>query len=120
MKLLAIGTLAILFAAPAYATTGDEWLHICENGTTAQLCLGYIIGAMDAHTTQRFAYYLNLSRPDFISGQIDYCIPDGVTYEEIRRIAMKYIKEHPEPTYIQADVAIGRSLVQAFPCMSGR
>lgn len=120
MKLLAVLSLAILFAVPVYATTGNEWLLTCEDEATHQLCIGYIVGTIDAHITHRFDNYLNLVKRGLISSQIDYCTPDGVTYEQVRRIGMKYMKDHPELTHMKADLAIGRSLVEAFPCPPGR
>ena len=95
-------TLAVLLlcSAPASAQFFDgEDLHegctAGEQSFGAGLCLGYIVGIMDARES---------------------CVPDSVDLGQIRRTVKLYLKVHPELRRYSAESLVRRALKESYPC----
>jgi hypothetical protein len=44
------------------------------------------------------------------------CTPSGVTYEQIWRVVIKYLQNHPEELHLSPNFLIQKALEKAFPC----
>lgn len=45
-----------------------------------------------------------------------YCLPETVTHDQIVRVFVKYINDHPEKLHEQAGNMLHAALQEAFPC----
>lgn len=119
MRMTSIGAaLLLLFAVhPAQADTsyvnGNALLERClpDAGNPSEMilrgnCLGYVAAAVD---TWEIAQSANLM-------DRYYCMPDRVSVDQLRAIAIKYIIENPSERHNIASSLILKSLIQAFPC----
>ncbi|HVA12647.1 MAG TPA: Rap1a/Tai family immunity protein, partial [Stellaceae bacterium] len=73
----------------------------------------------------------NLTCTSYIRGFIDgmimgtvadgkFCLPEsGVSEEQGRLIAEKYMKDHPEKLNLEAGYVVGFAMIAAFPCAPG-
>jgi hypothetical protein len=68
----------------------------------AQICNGYLQGAIDTFEFER------------ASGSL--CIPNEVKSEQAIRVFMKYSDDHPEELHKAAPVVVLEAMRQAFPC----
>ena len=116
MKLLTMIALTVLMtvstnprAAKAITgMTGSELLGYCENeGVYSQgLCDGFIDGVGDGF--QSFALYIGRRLP--------FCYPQDATVEQVRRVIVKYLEEHPQDLHYSAAESAFIALGDAFPC----
>src|SRR5262249_14507443 len=67
-------------------------------------CLGYIQGVMEAHESLR----------TLLNGGL-FCVPVRGTWDQFRKIFMKYADEHPETLHRDAVYILVRSLETTFP-----
>ena len=96
--------------------SGNQLLERCEPGlrenkTTEDLfnvyeCLGYIKGIFDVHG--------NLI--DFGVMKPVWCMPKGVSLDQLLRIVTKYLQEHYESLHTCAGTHVINAFVEAFPC----
>jgi len=93
-----------------FTSSGNAFLRLCEPASRGApiytACLSYVIGVVDGAETvseERFHELLHCPSPDVENGQ---------KY----RIAVKYIKEHPERTNLQTRILIVDALTATFPC----
>jgi hypothetical protein len=77
------------------------------DGFDAGLCMGYILGIVDSHSTISTVLH---------KSQSGYCIPKGVTQTQMAKIVAKYGNEHPEELHQAGLVIVVQSFQKAFPC----
>ena len=84
----------------------EQGNEIVEGGHTA--CQGYIAGVLDYH---------NLIRSLGTSPSVDFCVPDGVSMEEIQSRIVAYIfrNQHEQGPFIAAP-GVALALYKAYPC----
>jgi Rap1a immunity proteins len=113
-RVLRIGLMsALLFFAPlpaevqADTLTGNDLLNQCERlGNPLSFgCRMYLAGVIDMH----YGFSVIVSQPL-------YCYPAGVTYEQLERIVVKYLRDHPKDLHYQAAYLATVALTDAFPC----
>jgi hypothetical protein len=95
------------------ATNGNYLSSMCEEKTAVDkiACLAYITGATDAIQSERAAGY------DDQKGYLfPFCFHNGVIYQQITDVVVKYLRAHPETRNEAAPVLIARALEEAFPC----
>jgi len=125
MKLLLLG---ILLSATALAKTdsnndGNDFLDTCQHVETVietgrgtpleQFNLGYCSGFATGILESNAAY---AALPNYDKA-FAFCVPeDGVKPGQLIRIAVKYMKEHPEKLHLRAAVLIHVAMREAFPC----
>jgi hypothetical protein len=101
---------------PAFAdvrNSGNMFLAKCESDTAATLddistqdfCNGYAVGLADS--VQIRTMY---------APPAPTCPPTGVMPAQMRRIAVKYMKDHPEKTHEQTALLMFEAWAEAFPC----
>jgi hypothetical protein len=110
--------LALLLVSPLVQGeyyTGNELLEMCNalidetDVAKGNVCAGYLQGIVDAHGAfmgHGLCYSL----------QNHFCLSEGVSSQQLARIAMKYLKSHPE--ILHSDVAgwVIKAFIEAFPC----
>lgn len=123
-----LAALAICLApvgALALSLTGNDLLDFCEGkpgGEPAGFCTGYVAGYSRGFEVGRLseANSIMMDVPDFDFAHPidyrDYCIPRGVSHNQLRDVAVLFLRSHPELRHERASVLIPRALSQAFPC----
>ncbi len=78
--------------------TGNMLSEFCVDGFAKHrgICMGYITGVA---AVQKSA-----------------CIPDGVKWGQVKKVAIKYIAENPEIAHKNAFEIVVSSLKNAWPC----
>ncbi len=88
----------------------DECLS--ESDFNEIMCYGYVIGIADmVREMAQMAESKRVWRPDV-------CFPDitSISAAQIKRVVVKYLKEHPEETHNKAVILVIGALEEAFPC----
>jgi len=95
-------------SAPKRYTDGNDLRDECGAAVAGQLgtyqsghCLGFIEG------------YLQVAP---IPNLPTHCIPAGVTYEQLTKVVVKYLDQHPEKLHLAAVLLISQATHYAFPC----
>jgi hypothetical protein len=96
--------LSILIAPQARAAGIVDWVSgnsLTENCRTDAFgfCLGYIMGVTAGASSDR-----------------SYCLPPGVTGDQLRDIVMLYLTAHPERRQLGGSFLIVDALKEKFPC----
>lgn len=110
MKLLITAVLIALinvstYPAMASHVTGNELLGFCDSKNLAEwgFCSGFIWGAADGH---------QLTSDESAS----FCSPEGATSDQMGRVVVKYLREHPEKLHEYAVLLVAVALIEAWPC----
>lgn len=122
--------------------TGQWLLHICEaykDGTDSNdvACHYYVAGFMDAfaqyqgalkawttfgkkHAAAALSEMRVVYEDDSIASQPManslVCVPTGATYEQVVRVIVKYLRDHPERLHRPRRQLMLAALEAAFPC----
>ena len=101
--------------AKSFSKDGNDLLEQCEladKGLQTSLipigyCIGRITGVIDSWLIR--------------NGQIGspfsvFCIPEGVTNDQLKKIVVKYLREHPETLHTYDVGLIVLATTEAFPC----
>jgi len=113
MKYLVTVIFLLLVSASVHAqrvstTTGNQLLERCQSTDTFEqsFCLGYLEGVTD----------LNAMHGSVLPVNQRSCAPENVTNGQIRDVAVKYLKDHPEERHMLAAILIVKGMAEAFPC----
>ena len=93
----------------SYGLYGNEMYEHCApdaapiQGTS---CLAFIRGATDMHELQS----------TYLGGTRLYCLEEGNTYDQLRKVVFKYMDENPEFLHESFLFQVANSLGLAFPC----
>jgi Rap1a immunity proteins len=80
-----------------------------EDLKDAQLCIGYVTGAIDTYEVERTTE--SLKNP----GK-SVCVPSDVRSTQLVRVSMKYADDHPEELHFPAPMVVWNAMLTAFPC----
>jgi len=101
---------AALLAAPAAAegpssswTTGSELRTTCEAAALGP-CLGYAVAIAD----------VMVNGNTITSWRA--CIPEAATTGQLKDIAVRYLRDHPDERHYGAASLVAAAFAQAFPC----
>ena len=110
MKLLITAVLIALinvstYPAMASHVTGNELLEFCESKNLAEwgFCSGFVWGAADGH---------QLTSDESVS----FCSPEDATSDQMGRVVVKYLRDHPEKLHEYAVLLVAVALIEAWPC----
>ncbi len=85
-----------------------------EDLTKKTLCVGYLMGAIDATSTWQGAF-----EKAGMQGGL-FCLPEGgAEFNQTVRVVVKYLEANPEDLHYRADSAVQLALKDAFPCPKG-
>ena len=79
-------------------------------GLNGANCAGRVLGFSDGY----FEGQLHAG------GRLDYCPPGGMTTEQLVRVVVKYLSDHPAELHEHWSGLTRTALIQAFPCRSTR
>jgi hypothetical protein len=85
------------------ADTANFWLQYCREESSPP-CLGYFAGLSD------------MNRVEEVVGNRLWCPIKGVTIGQIKAIALKYVREHPERWNGSFIILVLEGLSRSFPC----
>jgi hypothetical protein len=74
-------------------------------------CLGYIDALKDGVTVE-----IVFARSEHKTVPEPYCIPDGVEMNQLIRVVLKYIEDHPESAHMRTPPLAVLAWRKAFPC----
>ena len=96
------------YPAMAGHVTGIELLGYCESQDLAEwgFCSGFIWGVADGH---------QLTSDESTS----FCSPEGATSDQMGRVVVKYLRDHPEKLHEHAVLLVAIALIEAWPCIGG-
>lgn len=111
------GILALTAPKAAYAArfSGRYLLELCDIDDKGEekvkgghaACQAYISGVLDYHAMlQSFG----------IAPQLDICVPDSVSGNELHAAVLKYLRENPQHDAFTAAPAVTMALFQVYPC----
>lgn len=69
-------------------------------------CVGYLAGIADS----------DRAAPAWRSTRSLFCIPQGVTTGQLRKVLLEYVGQHPEQAEFNAAILVGNAFIEAFPC----
>ena len=100
--------------------SGNDFLRLCsmvernqkmEDTVQDLVCTSYIAGLRDGVASEvAFAQSENKSAPK------PFCLSVGVENGQLVKIALKYIKNHPEWAHLPTSVLLVKAWEEAFPC----
>lgn len=94
--------------------SGSELKQICERSEAE--CFSYIVGAVDGFEVA-FTVFLDAQKRKGVSLVISpYCLPAGVTRQQVYRAARQYLYDNPARSEYDAASNLVAGLAQAFPC----
>jgi hypothetical protein len=77
---------------------------------TYTFCLGYLHGWHDAEMVH------GMVSQEMRRDMVPICFPDGISLEELKRVVLKYIDDHPTVLHSDAYVVVRSALLDAYPC----
>lgn len=105
-------------AAAAGGVDGNQMLKWCSEALTNRApdglaigyCLGYLGGYRDGIAMEQYSIEQHLP-PNTRT-----CIPDNVTPEQLARILVKELSDHPGSLHNQSTALVYAALNHVFPC----
>jgi hypothetical protein len=109
-------------AAPAGASfmSGNMLLRDCT-GADMLACIGYLEGVIDAAVVNAAPPKL-ADDPYLAETNIaelwgwHWCLPGNVTVDQVRDVAVKFLRDNPRDRHLQAAPQIARGFAEAWPC----
>jgi len=105
-------TIAASWAVPTPAqnipmrASGRMLSSICD--ASRDSCLAYVVGAVDAYVATQW-----------VSGaRLPFCIPAGVTNEQLTQASVRYLRFHPERIDANAATLVVLALRDTYPCQA--
>jgi len=100
--------LACAEAAHANFLDGNELRARCESNRAdaVNTCLGYLTGVADAED----------AAPSWKLQKTLFCVPRGVSANQLRRVVIDYFAAHPEEEDLNAAIVVGNAFLESFPC----
>lgn len=101
--------LVFAFSSSVYAEeTGEQMLALCTGDKTERaVCVLYIDGFIDGMLMQAMKMEQSPAA----------CLPEeGVSKEQLRRIFVKFIEDHPKMLNYPKRVLLLLTLIDAYPC----
>jgi len=120
VPLVAIFCFLSLHLAEAQTTTGEDVQSKCKQviqGTpsfSSGFCAGFVGGVMEAQTMWEVWEGKGTAlrkNPD-----LSFCLPERVTNDQIIKIFVKHLDDHPEELHKPAALILVQSLRGTFPC----
>ena len=114
-------------ASPVHAVmTGSEWLLKCKDTDSGSMfdvgfCFGYLNGVWDKEMwfmgdNTGFEMYTKHRGNYHLYPKI--CMPPKVSLGQLRKIMIKWYKEHPEKLHERVDLQFVFIMRETFPCKS--
>ncbi len=103
----------------AQTTTGEEIQSKCKGllnrvetaAFAGGFCAGFIDGVLNEHSMWE-ANDISHKR----AHEYKFCFPDNITNDQIMKVFVKYLDDHPEELHKPAAVLLVESMEKAFPC----
>lgn len=110
MRIVAALALALGASCPSYAAdaaSGNWWLKTCTSTKeyNDNYCIGLVFGMNQINEFQR----------NFGDGR-HYCLPDGVTMQQLRLVLVKYLQENPQVLHYSIGTLFMLAANKQFPC----
>lgn len=92
------------FAQGEDIASGNYWVKLCKQADR-QACLSFILGLREAN-----------SYDEYVRKVPQYCLPVGVTIDQMRKVILKFTDDHPDMLHSPFGALSIIALQQKFPC----
>ncbi|MCC7121170.1 MAG: hypothetical protein IT493_06395 [Gammaproteobacteria bacterium] len=110
MRIFVLGALLLFVTGGARANflDGYELRERCESQRIDDLntCLGYLTGVIDSDN----------AAPSWRLAKSLFCVPRGVSANQLRSTFLDYLRAHPEEEDLNAAILVGNAFISTFPC----
>jgi hypothetical protein len=111
-KLIATLVLMIVSSGAVAQVTYMNGLGLLEQCASEEkvqqgTCIGYLYGVIDLMKALKGASVFN---------KYYFCVPNGVTGEQLRVVTIRYLKNNPEKLQADGSSLIFTALGEVFPC----
>jgi Rap1a immunity proteins len=108
--------LFLMFCPNSFAqvTTGEKIQSMCRAEMVAasgSFCAGFISGVLEEQFMWTANDTLHKRTHDF-----RFCLPEKSTNDQILKVFVKYLDDHPEELHKPAALLLIQAMVKAFPC----
>ena len=95
-------------SAQANFLDGYELRARCESRRIdfVNTCLGYLTGVADSDD----------AAPSWRLAKSLFCLPPGITANELRGTLLGYLRQHPEEEDLNAAILVGNAFISTYPC----
>jgi hypothetical protein len=103
----------------AGVTTGEEIQSKCKQivertpSFSSGFCAGFVDGVIE---TQSMWEVWEAKGTIVRNPHLSFCLPEGATNDQIVKIFVKYLDDHPEELHEPASLLLVTSLRNVFPC----
>ena len=106
---ITIAAMSVIGPANARYYSGGDILPSCESESIKDnaYCAMYLGGIIDANSALYEWRDLAIK---------NYCIPEGVTLDQLRKVFTKYANENPQDLHQSAASMMMSAFYKAFPC----
>lgn len=103
----------------AATLTNGDLLSRCEPYVTGRTsgkqlevshCFGYVVGYAEGATMGALA----VNGGSIVN--MAFCTPDTVTTDQMVRVIVRYLQQHPEQLHLSSAIGAEAALKEAFPC----
>ena len=134
MKLRLLNAACLVFgslvSSPANSMTSAELLSNCKSalrviegtgidvdGVPTGMCIGYVAGVLDGYEVGDETAKIKIKEyyPEFKGPKANFKVPDGADPQQIIRVVVKYLEDHPENLHQPAWFGIIMAATNAFP-----
>ena len=119
--LLALCVMVPLYMPTVASAEGNWLLNLCESNRPEHMgmCFGYIHAFSEGFQFGQADMAAERSR-NTAPIPLRYCIPEGVTGQQLRDIVVRFLRQNPEHRHIWYGQLIMWSLSRTYPCGSRR
>lgn len=119
MRFLPVVLTALLLTASAVVAEeftegyvdGNKLWDICRSDVRENACDWYVLGVADAMSVAQ-------TKGGSIGGW-RMCGPENVSVVQVKDVAARFLREHPELRHLSGASLVARALAEAFPCVVG-
>jgi len=95
----------------AYLKSGNDLLRDCQQRSSAGVCVGYILGVLDAVNLEQTA-----GNKKGASKTVTVCVPPTLDGRQVANVVEKYLLEHPETRGFHASQSVLTAAIKTWAC----
>jgi hypothetical protein len=106
-----VSTESANLGSSAYLKSGNDLLHDCQQRSSAGVCVGYILGVLDAVNLEQTA-----GNKRAASKTVRVCVPSTLDGRQVANVVEKYLLEHPETGALHASQSVLTAAIKTWAC----
>ena len=105
VPLMLLGVATTRISAQDVPVTAGDLLRSCEVSPAKPACMWYVKGFLDGMMLDSAKLPVRT-----------LCLPDGFDFDQMRRVIVKSLADHPEKLHLSVAITVQDALRDAFPC----